>query len=101
VLGGTDFAFGGATAGMPGPLPNLLQQANLYLGPTGNVASPDALYVIEGSGNDARAALAAIAGARAWDQRSRRQSLRINGGLIRDHQVELRAAFGRLFVWGR
>jgi outer membrane lipase/esterase len=61
VLGGTVFTFGGATTGMPGPL---LQQANLYLGSTGNVASPNALYVIEGGGNDARAALAAIAGGR-------------------------------------
>jgi outer membrane lipase/esterase len=62
MLGGTDFAFGGATTGMPGPLPNLLQQANLYFGSTGNVASPNALYVIKGGGNGARAALAAIAG---------------------------------------
>jgi outer membrane lipase/esterase len=53
MLGGTDFAFGGATTGMPGPLPNLLQQANLYFGSTGNVASPNALYVIEGRGNGA------------------------------------------------
>ena len=41
---------------------SLLVKANQYLGPTGNVASPNALYVIEGGGNDARAALAAIAG---------------------------------------
>jgi outer membrane lipase/esterase len=60
-LGGTDFAFGGATTGTVGPLPNLLQQASLYLGSTGNVASPNALYVIAGGGNDARAALATIA----------------------------------------
>lgn len=60
-LGGTDFAFGGATTGTAGPLPNLLQQASLYLGSTGNVASPNALYVIAGGGNDARAALATIA----------------------------------------
>jgi outer membrane lipase/esterase len=59
-LGGTDFAYGGATTGTAGPLPNLLQQASLYL--AGNVASPNALYVIEGGGNDARAALDAIAG---------------------------------------
>ncbi len=62
VAGGTDFAFGGATTGGPGPIPNLLLQANQYLGLTGNVASPNALYVIEGGGNNARAALAAIAG---------------------------------------
>jgi outer membrane lipase/esterase len=61
-LGGTDFAFGGATTGTAGPLPNLLQQASLYLGSTSNVASPNALYVIAGGGNDARAALATITG---------------------------------------
>jgi outer membrane lipase/esterase len=61
VAGGTNFAFGGATTGGPGPSPNLLVQANQYLGVTGNVASPNALYVIEGGGNDARAALGAIA----------------------------------------
>jgi outer membrane lipase/esterase len=62
VLGGTNFAFGGATTGGAGAIPNLIQQANIYLGSTGNVASPNALYVVEGGGNDARAALAAIQG---------------------------------------
>jgi outer membrane lipase/esterase len=65
VAGGTNFAFGGATTGGPGPIPNLLLQANQYLGLTHNVASPNALYVIEGGGNNARAALAAIAGGAA------------------------------------
>jgi outer membrane lipase/esterase len=67
LLGGTNFAFGGATTGTPGSGPggfpySLVVQANQYLGATGNVASPNALYVIAGGGNDARAALAAIAG---------------------------------------
>jgi outer membrane lipase/esterase len=67
LQGGTDFAFGGATTGTPGPGPggfpfSLLAQANQYLGATSNVASPNALYVIEGGGNNARAALTAIAG---------------------------------------
>jgi phospholipase/lecithinase/hemolysin len=66
-LGGTDFAYGGATTGTPGPGPggfpfSLLTQGNQYLASTSNVASPNALYVIEGGGNNARAALAAIAG---------------------------------------
>jgi outer membrane lipase/esterase len=61
AAGGTNFAFGGATTGGPGPSPNLLAQASLYLGSTGNVASANALYVIAGGGNDARAALATIA----------------------------------------
>ena len=60
--GGTNFAFGGATTGGPGPIPSLIQQASIYLGSTGGAASPNALYVVEGGGNDARAALTAIAG---------------------------------------
>jgi outer membrane lipase/esterase len=60
LLGGTNFAFGGATTGGPGPIPNLLVQANQYLTATGNKASSSALYVVAGGGNDARAALMAI-----------------------------------------
>jgi outer membrane lipase/esterase len=62
-LGGTDFAYGGATTGpaVSGFPFSLLTQANQYLGVTGGVASPNALYVIAGGGNDARAAFATIA----------------------------------------
>jgi len=62
--GGTDFAYGGATTGPAvSVFPfSLLTQANQYLGATGGVASPNALYVIAGGGNDARAAFATIAG---------------------------------------
>jgi outer membrane lipase/esterase len=67
LAGGTDFAFGGATTGTPGPgtggFPfSLLVQSSQYLMATGNVASPNGLYVIAGGGNDARAALTAIGG---------------------------------------
>ena len=67
LAGGTDFAFGGATTGTPGPgtggFPfSLLVQSSQYLTATGNVASPNGLYVIAGGGNDARAALTAIGG---------------------------------------
>jgi outer membrane lipase/esterase len=57
--GGTNFAFGGATTGGPGPSPNLIVQASQYLAITGG-ASPNALYVVEGGGNDALGALRAI-----------------------------------------
>lgn len=69
--GGSNFAFGGATTGTPGPLPgplpggfpySLRAQAGQYLGATGNTASADALYVVAGGGNNARAALTAIGG---------------------------------------
>jgi outer membrane lipase/esterase len=64
ATGGTDFAYGGATTGPnPSAFPfSLLTQAGAYLGATGNVASPDALYVVAGGGNNARAALTAIGG---------------------------------------
>jgi outer membrane lipase/esterase len=65
LLGGTDFAFGGATTGTPGAGPggfpfSLLAQAGQYLTETGNHASSSALYVIAGGGNDVRAALAGV-----------------------------------------
>lgn len=65
-LGGTDFAYGGATTGTPGGGPggfpfSLVTQASQYLASANNQASPTALYVIAGGGNNARDALAAIA----------------------------------------
>ena len=67
LAGGGDFAFGGATTGTPGSgtggFPYSLRvQADQYLGTHGGVASPDALYVVAGGGDNVRAALAAIAG---------------------------------------
>lgn len=63
--GGMNYAFGGATTG---PLnnsdfpPSLLTQASTFTGSIGSGEAPsDALYVVAGGGNDARAALAAIA----------------------------------------
>jgi outer membrane lipase/esterase len=61
LAGGTNYAFGGATTGPAGngfPF-SLLTQANQYLAT--HTVSANALYVIAGGGNDARAALAAIA----------------------------------------
>jgi outer membrane lipase/esterase len=58
---GTNYAFGGATTGpaVSGFPYSLLTQANQYLG--AHAVSANALYVIAGGGNDARAALGAIA----------------------------------------
>ncbi|HZP86540.1 MAG TPA: SGNH/GDSL hydrolase family protein [Burkholderiales bacterium] len=56
LLGGTNFAFGGALSGPGGKVPSLLQQTAQFLSATGGVAPSDALYVIEGGGNDVRAA---------------------------------------------
>jgi len=69
VLGGglgTNYAFGGATTGplngSSGP-PSLLTQTADFIASLGAAQAPgDALYVVAGGGNNARAALAAIAG---------------------------------------
>ena len=74
--GGSNFAAGGATTGTNGsvvlpspPFPansfypfSLRTQTNLYLAATGGVASPDALYVVAGGGNNVRAALGQVFG---------------------------------------
>jgi outer membrane lipase/esterase len=57
LAGGTDYAFGGAhvTSPVPTPfgnLPSVPQQVLLYLSQHGGKADPNALYVIEGGGND-------------------------------------------------
>jgi len=56
-LGGTDYAFGGAwaTAAQPlgtGEIPSVPQQVGIYLQQHGGKADPNALYIIEGGGND-------------------------------------------------
>jgi len=57
LAGGSDFAFGGAWVTEPqvtafGTIPDVPQQVALYLSLHGNKADPNALYVIEGGGND-------------------------------------------------
>jgi len=57
LLGGTDYAFGGAQVTAPlvtpqGTVPSVPQQVGLYLSLHGGKADPNALYVIEGGGND-------------------------------------------------
>jgi phospholipase/lecithinase/hemolysin len=57
LLGGTDYAFGGAWATAPQPLgtgviPSVPEQVGLYLEQHGGKADPNALYIIEGGGND-------------------------------------------------
>src|SRR5580704_11113326 len=58
LLGGTDYAFGGAWVTEPqsipggGTIPSVPEQVELYLGQHGGKADPNALYVLEGGGND-------------------------------------------------
>jgi len=62
LLGGTNFAFGGATTGIPtAPVPTLLSQISMFLAGAGGAAPPGALYVVAGGGNNARATFEAIA----------------------------------------
>ena len=61
LLGGGNFAFGGAVSGGSAGFPfSLTDQLGQYLGATGGMAQADYLYVVVGGGNDARAALSAI-----------------------------------------
>jgi outer membrane lipase/esterase len=58
LAGGTDYAFGGAWATEPqaipggGTIPSVPQQVGLYLSQHGGKADPNALYILEGGGND-------------------------------------------------
>ena len=57
LLGGTDYAFGGAWVTAPqriplGFIPSVPKQVELYLSEHGGKADPKALYIIEGGGND-------------------------------------------------
>jgi len=61
LAGGTNYAYGGAQTHGIGATPNLQQQVGFYLGSAPTDAA-DALFVIAGGGNNARAALEAIGG---------------------------------------
>ena len=57
LANGTDYAFGGAELlqDVPidgGVIPSVISQVKLYLGTHGGKADPNALYVLEGGGND-------------------------------------------------
>ena len=59
LAGGGNYAFGGAQT-RDGSAPSLLTQVGMFLGDVEGVAPPDALYVIAGGGNNARAALESV-----------------------------------------
>jgi phospholipase/lecithinase/hemolysin len=55
ALGGTDYAFGGAWVTQPQSVtgvPSVPEQVGLYLLQHGGKADPNALYILEGGGND-------------------------------------------------
>lgn len=54
LIGGNNYAYGGARVAGLGPVPTLQAQMGQYLVSTSNIANANTLYVIEGGGNDAR-----------------------------------------------
>jgi phospholipase/lecithinase/hemolysin len=55
LAGGTDYAFGGAWVTQPQSVtgvPSVPQQVEIYLAQNGGKADPNALYILEGGGND-------------------------------------------------
>ena len=69
LAGGGVFAFGGAQTGVtptpPGFPPSMIDQTGAFLFATGGFAPGNALYVLAGGGNNARAAMEAIGGGAA------------------------------------
>ena len=65
-LGANNYASAGAATGPlnnPGPVPSLLTQTGSFVASLGSAPAPaNALYVVAGGGNNARAAMTAIAG---------------------------------------
>lgn len=68
VLGGSNYAFGGAQTGIDGDEPlalgfpfSMRTQLGMYMDDVGKKIDPNALYVVAGGGNNVRAALEAIA----------------------------------------
>ena len=66
LIGGTDFAFGGAETSVNGPISgfpfSLTTQVGMALGALGGILPGDALYVVAGGGNNARHALESLSG---------------------------------------
>jgi outer membrane lipase/esterase len=63
LLGGTDYPFGGALTGGSNPIPPSLEmQAALFLSQHGPMIPSNALYIVEGGGENAQQALDAAGG---------------------------------------
>jgi phospholipase/lecithinase/hemolysin len=93
LLGGTDYAFGGAWVTEPQPIPggtipSVPQQVEIYLAQHGGKADPNALYILEGGGND-------ILGATAGDPDALGHGIALG---IADSERMLRQAGARYFV---
>lgn len=99
LLGGTNFAFGGANTGplphvLPNGVPTLRNQVDQLLSSTGGVVDPDALYVILGGGNDVLDAL------RLADPHERLQVLQASAANVRRIVKDLDQAGADHFLLG-
>jgi len=93
LLGGTDYAFGGAWVTEPqsipgGTIPSVPEQVEMYLAQHGGKADPNALYILEGGGND-------ILGTTSGDPDALGQKIAMG---IEDSERMLRQAGARHFV---
>jgi outer membrane lipase/esterase len=57
LIGGNNYAFGGAKTGIGSDTPSLIDQTSMFLGNNGGVADSNALYVVAGGGNNVRATM--------------------------------------------
>lgn len=71
LLGGNNYAFGGARVNSTNPVPGVLQQMVGFWAPSHPVADPNALYVMVAGGNDMRDARSAFQTNSPTDQAGR------------------------------
>jgi outer membrane lipase/esterase len=94
LLGGNNYAFGGAWVTAPQPLigrafiPSVLQQVEQYLRRQAGKADPNAIYIIEGGGND-------ILGTSEGSPEALAQQIAV--GIV-DCAIQLRRAGARHFI---
>ena len=108
LLGGTNYAYGGARTGgainngFPFPT-NLVDQVNSYLGARAGIADSTALFVIAGGGNNARDtvdAAAAVAGAGGSPNSVIASGAAANAGYVVNMVNQLRSAGAqKIVVW--
>lgn len=96
LLGGNNYAFGGARTAGTTPVPGLLAQfGGLWAPAHPGGADPDALYVVAGGGNDMRDARSAFTGDTAADQAGRQTAAATAAGNLLNVVMGLASAGAR------
>lgn len=80
LLGGNNYAFGGARMNDTNPVPGVLQQMGGLWAPAHPFADPNALYVVVGGGNDMRDARSAFTTNSLADQMGRQSAAEAAAG---------------------